>query len=139
MTRSSRSCETAPVSRRMGDSLRVVLRERARRDLEAVVDGYRDEAGEDTALRFVDVLEVALGHVGRYPSSGSARYSVALEVPALRCRQLERFPYLISTSNGPITSMCGVYCTAIVTSLRGCVNPTSRHLGGETDADDNHG
>lgn len=95
MTRSSRSCGTAPVSRRMGDTRRVVLRERARRDVEAAVDWYRDEAGEDTALGFVDALEVALGHVGRYPSSGSARYSVELGIPALRCWQLERFPYLV--------------------------------------------
>lgn len=79
----------------MGDSRRVVLRERARRDVEAAVDSYRDEAGEDTALGFVDALEVALGHVGRYPSSGSARYSVELGIPALRWWQLERFPYLV--------------------------------------------
>ena len=95
MTRSSRSCGSARVSRRMGDRRRVVLHECARRDVEAAVDWYRDEAGEDTALRFVDAVEVALGHVGRYPRSGSARYSVELGIPALRCWRLERFPYLV--------------------------------------------
>jgi toxin ParE1/3/4 len=79
----------------MGDSGRVVLRERALHDVETAVDWCREEAGEDTALGFVDALEVALGHLGRYPSSGSARYTVELGIPALRCWQLERFPYLV--------------------------------------------
>lgn len=79
----------------MGDGDRVVLRQRASRDVEAAIDWYRDEAGEDTALKFVDALEAALGHVGKYPSSGSARYSVELGIPALRCWQLNRFPYLV--------------------------------------------
>lgn len=95
MTRSSPCCVTAPVSRRMGDRGRVVLRELARRDVDAAVDWYREEAGADTALGFVSALEVALAHVGRYPGSGSARYSVELGIPALRCWRLKRFPYLV--------------------------------------------
>ena len=95
MTRSSHSCGIAPVSRRMGDSGRVFLRERARQDVEAAVDWYREEAGEDTALGFVGALEVALGHIARWPGSGSARCSVELGVAALRCWHLERFPYLV--------------------------------------------
>lgn len=79
----------------MGDRGRAVLRERARHDVEAAVDWYRAEAGEDTALAFVDALEVALGHVGRFPSSGSARYSLELGIAALRCWRLERFPFLV--------------------------------------------
>jgi toxin ParE1/3/4 len=94
MMRSSQPCGTAPVSRRMGDSSRVVLRELARQDVETAVDWYREEAGEQTALRFVTALEVALGHIARYPNSGSARYSMELGMPGLRCWQLERFPYL---------------------------------------------
>jgi toxin ParE1/3/4 len=79
----------------MGDSSRVVLRERARHDVETAVDWYREEAGAESALGFVTALEVALGHAGRYPSSGSARYSMELGIPGLRCWQLERFPYLV--------------------------------------------
>lgn len=79
----------------MGDSTRVVLRERARLDVEAAVDWYRDEADEKVALRFVDALESALVHVGRHPDYGSARYSLELGIPGLRCWQLERFPYLV--------------------------------------------
>ena len=79
----------------MGDRGRVVLHERARQDVEAVVDWYRDEADQDTALRFVDALEVALLHIGRYPSSGSARYSLELGIPAMRCWQVGLFPYLV--------------------------------------------
>lgn len=79
----------------MGDRHRVVLRERARRDVEAAVDWYRDEADQATALRFVYALEAALAQVGQFPGSGSARYSVELSLPALRCWRLERFPYMV--------------------------------------------
>jgi toxin ParE1/3/4 len=79
----------------MGESSRVVLRERARHDVEAAVDWYREEAGEETALRFVNALEGALVHIGRYPSSGSGRYSMELAIPGLRCWKLERLPYLV--------------------------------------------
>lgn len=95
MTPSSRICGTARASRRMGDSRRVVLRERARQDVEAAVDWYGRTAGEDVALGFVDALEAALRHVERHPNSGSTRYSVELEIPALRSWQLDRFPYLV--------------------------------------------
>lgn len=117
----------------MGDRGRVILREHARRDIEAAVDWYRDEAGEDTALRFVEALEVALDHVGRYPSSGSARYSLELGIPALRCWQLERFPYLAFCVERDDHSMCGVCWTAIVTSLCGCVTPMNRDRTVEPD------
>ena len=79
----------------MTERRRIVLRERARHDVETAVDWYRDNAGDDTALRFVDALEAGLRHVGSYPSSGSSRYSVELEIPALRCWQLVGFPYLV--------------------------------------------
>ncbi len=59
------------------------------------MDWYRDEAGEDVALRLVDALGVALHHVGLYPGSGSARYSMELGIPVLRYRQLDGFPYLV--------------------------------------------
>jgi toxin ParE1/3/4 len=95
MTRSSQHCGTAPVSRRMGKSSRVVLRERARHDVEKAVDWYREEADAETAVRFVNAVEAALAHIGRYPGSGSARYSMELGIPGLRCWQLERFPYLV--------------------------------------------
>jgi toxin ParE1/3/4 len=94
MTRSSQVSATAPVSPWMGE-VRVALREVARHDVEAAVDWYREDAGEDAALRFVDALEAALVHVGRFPSSGSARYAMELAIPGLRCWQLERFPYLV--------------------------------------------
>ena len=79
----------------MGERRRVVLRDRARRDVEAAVDWYRSTAGEATALDFVDALEDALRHVGRHPESGSARYSVELRIPALRYWRLDRVPYLV--------------------------------------------
>ncbi|WP_370325544.1 type II toxin-antitoxin system RelE/ParE family toxin [Euzebya sp.] len=79
----------------MGDRHRVILRQRARGDVEAAVDWYRDDARETTALRFVDAVEAALAHVGQYPGSGSPRYSVELQIPGLRCWPLASSPYLI--------------------------------------------
>lgn len=79
----------------MGARRLVILREPAQRDVEAAVNWYRDQAGADIALGFVDAVEEALGHVGRQPSVGSARYSVELGIPAQRCWQLDRFPHLV--------------------------------------------
>lgn len=80
----------------MGERRRVVLRQRARHDVEAAVDWYRDEAGEDTAP---GVRGRARGRAGTRralpPSSGSTRCSVELGIPALRCWQVERYPYLV--------------------------------------------
>jgi plasmid stabilization system protein ParE len=110
----------------MGENIRVVLRERARHDVEAAVDWYREEADEDTALRFVNALEAALAHVGPYPTSGSARYSLELGIPGLDAGSANGSPTWRSTSHEPTTSMCGVCCTVIATSQRGCMTRTSR-------------
>ena len=73
----------------------VVLRERARLDIEESADFYLDEGGESVALRFIDALEHAVGHIARHPGTGSPRYAHALNLEGLRCWQLTRFAHLV--------------------------------------------
>lgn len=75
--------------------VRVVLRQRAREDVENALDWYRDNADDGTALRFVAALEQAAGHLAAHPGSGSPRYAVELELPGLRSWPLEGFPYVL--------------------------------------------
>lgn len=49
----------------------VIPREQARRDVEEGIDCYLIEAGEKTALAFVDALERAYRHIARHPATGS--------------------------------------------------------------------
>ena len=74
---------------------RVVPRALARRDVDEAVDHYLDEAGAETALRFVDALERAYAHIGRHPASGSTRYGHELDIPGLRSWPVRPFPHLV--------------------------------------------
>lgn len=73
----------------------VIPREQARRDVEAAVDFYVREAGERTALRFIDALERTYRAISRSPGAGSPRYGHELGLPSVRSRPTGRFPYLI--------------------------------------------
>lgn len=73
----------------------VVLRERARQDVDETIDFYLGTAGEAVALRFIDALQVALGAVSRQPAAGSPRYAQELDLPGLRSRATRRFPYVV--------------------------------------------
>lgn len=73
----------------------VQLRERAATDIDHAADYYRREAGADVALRFIDAVERAVGHIARSPQSGSLRFAYELEIPELRVRSIARFPYLV--------------------------------------------
>lgn len=72
-----------------------LLREAARRDVEAAIDHYLAEAGQAVGLRFVDSLERALGLISRHPAAGSPRFGYELQLPGLRARALHGFPYLL--------------------------------------------
>ncbi len=74
---------------------RVVPRALARRDVDEAVDHYLDEAGAETALRFIDALERAYAHIGRHPASGSTRYGHELDIPGLRSWPVRPFPHLV--------------------------------------------
>lgn len=74
---------------------RIVPRQQAHRDVDAAVDYYLSEAGENAALAFIEALEQAYRHIARHPASASPRYAVELDLPGLRCWPLKRYPYLI--------------------------------------------
>lgn len=73
----------------------VVPRERARRDVEEAIDYYAQAAGVEVALRFVDALQEAYRAISLRPATGSPRYAHELDLPGLRSRKLNRFPYLV--------------------------------------------
>ncbi|HET7413225.1 MAG TPA: type II toxin-antitoxin system RelE/ParE family toxin [Pararhizobium sp.] len=78
----------------------VILRESASRDIDEAIGYYLDEAGDETALAFVEALERAYRHLGLFPASGSLRYAYELELPGLRCWSLDGFPYLVFYVDG---------------------------------------
>jgi len=73
----------------------VVLRERARRDIEEAIDHYLAEAGPTVALSFIGALEETRRHISEQPGSGSPRYAHELDIPGLRFRAAGKFPYLV--------------------------------------------
>lgn len=74
---------------------RVVLRERAKQDVNDAIDHYLSEGAEQAALHFVGDLERAYTHLSRQSASGSPRYAHELNLPGLRFWPLTRFPHLV--------------------------------------------
>ena len=72
----------------------VVLRERARRDIDEAVEHYLAEAGPVVALAFIDALEDTRRHISEQPGRGSPRYAHELDIPGLRFQSAGKFPYL---------------------------------------------
>jgi len=79
----------------------VIPRDRARRDVEAAIDYYVDEAGAQAGLDFIEALEAAYEHIANHPATGSPRHAHELNLPGLRCWHLKRFPYLIFYATHP--------------------------------------
>ena len=73
----------------------VVLRERAQSDVDEAIEHYRSEAGPAVALNFIDTLEDTLRQIGERPASGSPRHAHELDIPGLRFKSVEGFPYLV--------------------------------------------
>ena len=73
----------------------VVLRERARRDIEEAVEHYLAEAGSVVALAFIDALEDTRRYIGEQPGRGSPRHAHELDIPGLRFQSAGKFPYLV--------------------------------------------
>ncbi len=71
------------------------LRSLAANDIDAGVAYYRNEAGQQIALDFVNALESAINHLRLHPLSGSLRFAYELEIPELRSWPLQKFPYLV--------------------------------------------
>lgn len=73
----------------------VILREQAKRDVENAIAFYLSDGADEAALDFIDALEQAYAHIGQPPASGSPRYAHELNLPGLRCWQLNRHPWLV--------------------------------------------
>lgn len=73
----------------------VVLRERARGDVDEAVAYHLSEAEAASALAFIDALETCFRQIGEYPGAGSSRYAHELDLPGLRFRTIGKFPYLV--------------------------------------------
>ena len=78
----------------------LILRELAKRDIEEGADFYLAEASEAVALRFIDAVETTINAIRAHPAAGSPRYSHELNLPGLRSRQLQKFPFLIFYLDG---------------------------------------
>jgi toxin ParE1/3/4 len=73
----------------------VRLRQRAGVDLEDAIKYYRQEAGEQTALDFIEAVERGIERIRRNPHVGTLRFSYELGIPELRAWPLQRFPYAV--------------------------------------------
>ena len=73
----------------------VVLRERAQRDVDEAIEHYLAEAGPAVALAFIDAVEDTRRRIGEQPATGSPRHAHELDIPGLRFRPVEKFPYLV--------------------------------------------
>ena len=73
---------------------RIRLRQLAAFDLEGASNYYRQEAGEQTALDFIDAVERAIKRIGRSPQVGSLRFAYELAIPDLRAWPVQGFPYV---------------------------------------------
>ncbi len=73
----------------------VVLRGRARHDIDEAIDHYSTVATSAQALDFIDALEEVFSHVADHPASGSPRYADELSLQGLRSWVVKDFPYLV--------------------------------------------
>ena len=73
----------------------VIPRELANRDVDEAIGHYLGEGARQAAQGFIEALEQAYDHIGRYPATGSPRYAHELELPGLRSWPLARYPHLI--------------------------------------------
>lgn len=73
----------------------VIFRELAEKDVEDTVDYYRQEAGDQVVLGFIESLENAYAYISLRPQMGSLRYAHELNLPNLRMWPLKRYPYLV--------------------------------------------
>ena len=73
----------------------VVLRGRARHDIDEAIDHYSTVTRSARALAFIDALEETFRQVTEHPAIGSPRYADELALPGLRSLVVKDFPYLV--------------------------------------------
>jgi toxin ParE1/3/4 len=74
---------------------RVRLRQLAAADLDDASEYFREGAGEQTALDFIDAVERVITRIGRTPRVGSLQFAYELAIPGLRAWPLPRFHYVV--------------------------------------------
>ena len=75
--------------------MRVVRSTAASDDIHAAAVYYRDDAGVDTALQFIEDVEEAVRQIADWPGTGATRFAELLGVPGLRSLAMRRFPYIM--------------------------------------------
>jgi toxin ParE1/3/4 len=73
----------------------VRLRQLAAADLDDASEYHRHEAGEQTALDFIDAVERGTKRISRSPHVGSLRFAYELAIPSLRAWPLQHFPHIV--------------------------------------------
>jgi toxin ParE1/3/4 len=73
----------------------VVPRAQADRDVDETITYYLEQGAVDAALGFIDALERACDHIGRYPAAGSPRYAHELNLPDLRFWRVPDYPHVV--------------------------------------------
>lgn len=73
----------------------IVLRGRARHDIDKAIDHYSTVAPPAVVLAFINALEETFGHMAEHPASGSPRYADELALPGLRSLVVKGFPYVV--------------------------------------------
>jgi toxin ParE1/3/4 len=73
----------------------VIPRDQAIHDVEHAVDYYLAEGAAQAASDLIDALQAAYRLIGRNPGIGSPRYGYDLDIPGLRGRALQHFPYTV--------------------------------------------
>lgn len=79
----------------MGELPPVIPRRLATEDLRDAAAHYAGKVDPATALRFIDAVERTFTLIARQPGIGTPRYAGELDLPGLRARPVEQFPYLI--------------------------------------------
>ena len=73
----------------------VIPRDQATQDVEHAIDYYLEEGAWQAASDLIDALQATYRLIGLHPGIGSPRYGYELDIPGLRGRALEHFPYTV--------------------------------------------
>ncbi len=78
---------------------RIVSTVRADEDVERAIDHYLGEGADRAAIGFIDALVEARALLAEHPAIGSTRLTAEIGLPELRTLALQRYPYLLVTSD----------------------------------------
>jgi len=79
---------------------RIVLRAKARADVDQAISFYLSNSAAKAAMDFIGALETTYAQMVEYPAAGSPRFGVMLGLEGLRSLKVNRFPYLVFYMDG---------------------------------------